>query len=791
MSTQITIQKILSFDNYADLSASTGIEGYIYIDKAEAEAYLWDSVAGEFVRIGADTPIPPDPPISTFVDAATTGILSFVPNYYNGPLSDGVGATLTATQVGMLRDTSGTGKIDSSYVPVVGGIILVKNQVDQKQNGIYSITTVGSPNPGGTLYQLTRVADFDQSAELFPLQVNVLQGTVNANQYFNQATPSPLVIGTSNLVFSPANYATAAGPIAFVDVATTTALPTCVYANGTTNPSYPGLNATLTASAFGTVLTVDGLTASTSATPLGTFTRVLVKNQANKAHNGDYVVVNGGVAGSSTVKWQLRRINYAASGFYRFTRYFLVSNTQASLAGKIYITKQQDPALTNLGIGTQLIDLVEYGGASTGPFGIANSSGVYTYYATMTLAMAAAGAGTNKTVEMFADVTEAPTGTIQFPTGVTLNGNGHTYTFNSAGALDAFILPQDSVCYIFNTTLKITQLSSGSLIVGGINSILRGDAVLSGNSTTSTSFPNSQQYILRSVADNRPITVSGFTIVAEGTKSGVRIGDDSFADNLTIYSDTGQAFRISGSAQARNCNIYAKNPSNDMFDTTTCAVYVVGSLTNSFIQTGGANATLALSLQGGGSTTAPKGITACEIISLTGDGVQIANAADIENCRITVYGANKKTIVSTVNPAETVYVDVHNCILRSLNGPCVEQRLKWLSFTDCYLFAGNGSAIANNGPNTGFDVIRLIRCFIEVAASNPSYHGVVLGTDNGCEITNCYFSVVNASSYAITALGAITAKYSQNTFKGSTTPINPLVTQEIINTQDNQGNILI
>jgi hypothetical protein len=358
MSTQITTQRILSFDEYADFASLPGIEGYIYIDKAAAEAYLWDSIAEEFVRIGLDNPLPQDPLPLTFVDAATVGALSFLPNYSNG--TGGVGATLTATQVGMLRDTSGTGKIDSSYVPVVGGIILVKNQVDQKQNGIYSITTVGSPNPGGTLYQLTRVADFDSSAELFPLQVNVLQGTANANLYFNQAT-TPVTVGTSNIVFNPASYVSPSGVIAFVDVATTTALPTCVYANGTLNPSFPGLNATLTADAAGSVLTVDGLTASTSNVPLETFTRVLVKNQANKAHNGDYIVVN---PGSATAKWQLRRINYGASGFYRFSRFFMVSNTQASLAGKIYITKQQNPTLSNLGIGTQNIDLVEYGGSS-------------------------------------------------------------------------------------------------------------------------------------------------------------------------------------------------------------------------------------------------------------------------------------------------------------------------------------------------------------------------------------------------------------------------------------------
>lgn len=420
MGTQITGQKVLAFDNYAAFGSLTGIEGYIYIDKELSEAYLWDSGTGTFVLIGADTPIPPDPAPLTFVDAATVGALSFLPNYSNG--TGGVGATLTATQVGMLRDTSGTGKIDSSYVPVVGGIILVKNQVDQKQNGIYSITTVGSPNPGGTFYQLTRVADFDQSAELFPLQVNVLQGTANANLYFNQAT-NPVIVGTSNLVFNPASYVSPSGVIAFVDVATTTALPTCVYAAGTTNASFPGLNATLTASVVGTVLTVDGLTASISPIPLGTFTRVLVKNQANKAHNGDYIVIN---PGSASAKWQLRRINYSATGFYRFSRYFLVSNTQASLAGKIYITKQQDPALSNLGIGTQLIDLVEYGGASAGKVGLLNTSGAYTFYNTLGAAMAAASNGS--TIEFFANTLETTTVTIN--PEVTILGNGFSCTLN-------------------------------------------------------------------------------------------------------------------------------------------------------------------------------------------------------------------------------------------------------------------------------------------------------------------------------------------------------------------------
>jgi outer membrane lipoprotein SlyB len=70
------------------------------------------------------------------------------------------------------------------------------------------------------------------------------------------------------------------------------------------------------------------------------------------------------------------------------------------------------------------------GGASSGIFGISDSSGTYTYYATLTLAMASAVSG--DTIEMFADVTESTAVTITLKDGVNINGNGHTYTYTYA-----------------------------------------------------------------------------------------------------------------------------------------------------------------------------------------------------------------------------------------------------------------------------------------------------------------------------------------------------------------------
>ena len=854
MSTQITTQKILAFDNYAAFGSSTGTEGYIYIDNDLSEAYLWDADAAVFVLIGAYTPIPTDPLPLTFANAATVGPITPVPNYNNGPANDGVGATLIGGGLGALTDGSAPGKIDTNYTPIVGDIILVKNQPVSTnptlnrafQNGLYVINVVGDLT---TSYQLTRVGDFDESSELYPLQVNVTEGNSNALKYFIQTTVNPN-IGTSNLIFSVSNFQPPSLQVAFVDTVIDTPLSNIVYADGTTYPTIPGANATLTSTVFGPLGTYYGLTANTNPTVALGFTRVLLTNQANAAHNGDYSVIRPGsiytsaagatsigttisvasvaglvvgmtvtvlsgtgafaanttvlsintslnrfvvsiapttpLSGGATVvragtTWQLRRIQIGASGFDRYTRYFMVSNAASTKAGKYYFTKPNSPVLTNnsslapfnTGIGIAPINIFEYGGSSTGPFGIANSSGVYTYYATMTLAMTAAGAGTNKTIEMFANVTETSVATITFPNEVTLNGNGHTYTFDTAGTVDVFNIPAFATCYLYDININLLT-STGSVIKTNNNTTLIGNATLISNSGSS--------YIVDPVGASSSINISGFTIVAKLSKNGVALANGSYATNLTIYSETGEGLRVGSSAKAFNCNVIASNPSN-------YAAYVFGYLANSVIYSYGGSSSTALGLQGSGSSSFPTGVYNCNIISLLGHGVFLNDPMDVDNTTIITYGTGKYAVRTDIN-ASTTYTDFFNCTLKSINGPCVEQLLRWLSFTNCYLYAGAGSAIDNTGPNPGYDVIRLRRCFIEVAGSNASYHGVVLGTDNGSEITNCYFSVVNASSYAITALGAITAKCAQNAFKGSTVPINPLVTN-ISNIIDATGNVII
>lgn len=119
--------------------------------------------------------------------AATTVNLSAT--YSNG--ASGVGATLTRI---------GNGAISVDGVsPVLNDRILVKNQSTTFQNGIYTVTTVGS---AGAPYVLTRAVDFDTPAEIQPGSIIFIQdGSTQADTSFVE-TELVAVVGTSPILFT-------------------------------------------------------------------------------------------------------------------------------------------------------------------------------------------------------------------------------------------------------------------------------------------------------------------------------------------------------------------------------------------------------------------------------------------------------------------------------------------------------------------------------------------------------------------------------------------------------------
>jgi hypothetical protein len=130
------------------------------------------------------------------VDAATTTNLTAT--YSNG--TAGVGATLTNS------GTQAAFQVDG-YTAPVNARILVKNQTTQTQNGIYTVTTVGS---GSTNWVLTRATDSDNSVagELAPGDfVFVTEGTTQASSGWVETaigtgTLDSIVIGTNNVTYT-------------------------------------------------------------------------------------------------------------------------------------------------------------------------------------------------------------------------------------------------------------------------------------------------------------------------------------------------------------------------------------------------------------------------------------------------------------------------------------------------------------------------------------------------------------------------------------------------------------
>ena len=126
--------------------------------------------------------------------AATTGVLpSTAAIIYNNGAA-GVGATLTRGENGAL------GTIDGVTLSA-GNRVLVKDQADAKQNGVYTVTNAGS---GGAPYVLTRATDSDQAATemRYGLFVKVTGGTENGEKNFFMKTADPITMGTSNLAFA-------------------------------------------------------------------------------------------------------------------------------------------------------------------------------------------------------------------------------------------------------------------------------------------------------------------------------------------------------------------------------------------------------------------------------------------------------------------------------------------------------------------------------------------------------------------------------------------------------------
>ena len=455
--------------------------------------------------------------------------------------------------------------------------------------------------------------------------------------------------------------------------------------------------------------------------------------------------------------------------------YTIVTDTSAdfaSVANNTYFYNKADEIVRYKNSSGVVLEIFSNGSAS-GVWGISNATGVYTYYTTLTLAMAAAVSG--QVIEMFADVTETTNVSVDLKNGVNINGNGHTYTLNQAGTANCI---QDNAvavnCTLSNITFKRvggtpSSVNTLCMYITGGSKIKTYSTILIGGDTymrcLTINNGAAEVYGLYAEGYNPTVTVTSGTLIDSTSRSlngaGINVGANGKLINCTGYGTN--AGGINNGGTATNCTGY--DGSVGGFSNTgtalNCTGYSAGS--GGYACEGGSSNVNCIGYSSatyGFNSNGAVNVISCKGYSTAGAGLVMTNGAayDSMGFSTTSYG------MWAANSGGSI-TDLRSCRAISLAAVAI-----FMNNTN------SGCKIYNTEAYSKWD--------------NVLGHGITVAGNNA-EIVQCTIEVTNASAKAINAASALTTKYGNNAFKGATTPISTNITQGIINTQDNQGNILI
>lgn len=478
-----------------------------------------------------------------------------------------------------------------------------------------------------------------------------------------------------------------------------------------------------------------------------------------KGGNGEAVYVNktSGSGNAVTVVGDLESTNLKRTG--GTSAQFLKAN------GSVDSTSYQPTLVSGTNIktinGNSLLgsgDLVISGGGGSGIFGITNASGVYTYYATLTLAMAAATSG--QTIEMFANVTETGSVTITLKNGVNINGNGYTYTLNNSGLIHAFSAANSVVtsCNINNLNVIRTgstgSLFDNSCLILGVS----GSGVINCSGSTFRNLGSGCGILFNSSSTHEINYAVAYATTTWGAIGIFSSGGARLNNSIGYATSGGYGIRCHSGGDIQNCT--------GVSDSGYGVYGLNGNQSNS----------VGISTSGSGFLAAANAYN-CVGRSISSIGFEATNAINTVGCvGVSVSGIGLSS--------STAFI--YNCTGISSSSRGVQL----LSGTKAYNLISKSSSsysILSNSPTVEIHNSTIISEWnnaggIGISSNNTTIPATILNTTFILSNASAPYLFNNTSAQAVSTRG--------NTYKGGAA-YSVLITQAIVAVEDAQGNIFL
>ncbi len=266
--------KLTASNNLSDLGAASTARTNLGLGTIATQDANNVSVSGGSITGLGDPSVSSEAATKNYVDQAVAGLRTRV-----------IAEAATTANISLTTDLENGDTLDGVTL-VTGDRVLVKDQTDATENGLYLVVASGTAS---------RDPEHDTIAELSGQMIVVNQGTVNDNKIFLCTTDSDATIGVSNItytVITPANV----GTVTSVGVA------------DSGSSEFTVANSPITSS--GTITLAVNSIANTKITGLGTSSTLNVGTSANNVVQLDGSAKLPAVDGS-----QLTNIDAASAGF--------------------------------------------------------------------------------------------------------------------------------------------------------------------------------------------------------------------------------------------------------------------------------------------------------------------------------------------------------------------------------------------------------------------------------------------------------------------------------------------